>query len=811
MFCMTNANLVFGKNKVFIVDDFSDLEPFGEEQNLYVVRFKDDGTEETKAYEWRNNAYHPFTFGRGSNDNPTNDNVSVVIVDTRYDLPIPTAANFSTLYVVLKDITAEYKTTMYIRVEDAYLLLAAFSAGGAVQEYTQVTKLGVVATAAAPKTYVIEIPRTLNFLRAPIEVLRFTRGNTGVVHSIITFDNGDESDFLPNDYVVFDGKMQLRTEFILDMQRDSTWSEEGVLHQKTINREKWLTIDGVNVNNDNSLSKFLVLHDGEYKKFEKYDYTSIKNPLEVNSLTNYFTFDEENGNVTDSKGTAVGTVYNAPTRVTGWNGKGKALSFNGTNQYVQFNGKIIPIGAKSIRFKVKTTSNADNEIIFTETAGSAHSGTQIALSNNKLAFLLGKGIVGNPIFLVLSNKTINDGNWHDILCSWDGTTNTNAVKVHIDDMTVPDSQGTASQAEVNSSTYNFIMAKGNVSSTPYYFSGQIDNIEIYNKVLTPEDLYNKNNQDGWSSISSVLPNRQLFLSNGMDLNSSWLNRDIAVLNPLSMTDKGDTLTESGKVFSIILDLKKYMDIRDLSTNATGQIKLCDAGDYENVVVYTAASDIYNNFNDLVEVLVFADESVTEVDLILEANWSPIDELEGDFEVVNRTDKPVEDIENTPPQLLVTAAPHPQLIMPTKDINISSIERFEKIKLNSVVSGRGILKVIFSFDSGNSWVTWDGTQFTQIHPLLADVLTNGISPTALEAMNMDAFNDLRSYYDTFRMAYAMKIQDTTDQAATDELSFQIEMKGTWKAAVHGRDYDYEYPDNSSVTITLYQSGDFKMNV
>lgn len=274
---MTNANLVFGKNKVFIVDDFSDLEPFGEEQNLYVVRFKDDGTEETKAYEWRNNAYHPFTFGSGSNDNPTNDNVSVVIVDTRYDLPIPADAKFSTLYVVLKDITAEHKTTMYIRVEDAYLLLAAFSAGGAVQEYTQVTKLGVEATLAAPKIYAIDIPRTTNFLRAPIEVLRFTRGNTGVVHSVITFDNGDATDFLPNEHVVFDGKMQLKTEYPLEMQKDESWMDDGSLHSIPINRSEWLRIDKLNVlhiaifDKDISnlkLNKTLIFSNDNYKKYD---------------------------------------------------------------------------------------------------------------------------------------------------------------------------------------------------------------------------------------------------------------------------------------------------------------------------------------------------------------------------------------------------------------------------------------------------------------------------------------------------------------------------------------------------------------
>src|SRR6185312_2429883 len=50
-----------------------------------------------------------------------------------------------------------------------------------------------------------------------------------------------------------------------------------------------------------------------------------------------FPFDEVSGNVIDTMNPSIiGTVTGA-TRVTGWNGEGKALSFNGTSDYVTFN------------------------------------------------------------------------------------------------------------------------------------------------------------------------------------------------------------------------------------------------------------------------------------------------------------------------------------------------------------------------------------------------------------------------------------------------------------------------------------------
>lgn len=65
-------------------------------------------------------------------------------------------------------------------------------------------------------------------------------------------------------------------------------------------------------------------------------------------------FDEISGNAMDSIGGYTGTLYNNPQRVQGWNGKDYAMSFNGINQYVQFNNSIVPNNSSyTIRFKFK--------------------------------------------------------------------------------------------------------------------------------------------------------------------------------------------------------------------------------------------------------------------------------------------------------------------------------------------------------------------------------------------------------------------------------------------------------------------------
>lgn len=63
----------------------------------------------------------------------------------------------------------------------------------------------------------------------------------------------------------------------------------------------------------------------------------------------WFKFDEPSGNVTDSKGDAVGVV-NGATRIKGVSGN--ALNFTSGDNVV-FSSKPIPLGKKSIRFKFK--------------------------------------------------------------------------------------------------------------------------------------------------------------------------------------------------------------------------------------------------------------------------------------------------------------------------------------------------------------------------------------------------------------------------------------------------------------------------
>lgn len=120
----------------------------------------------------------------------------VVITNRRRELP--KVGETSTIYIVKKDETHENQSTLYIYTDVAYHLIATFTAGGSAQEYQQVTKLGVT----APKEYELSIPRTSNFLRAPIEVLMFEQGEQDIEVGA-EFDNESPNDFEENEEFIF--------------------------------------------------------------------------------------------------------------------------------------------------------------------------------------------------------------------------------------------------------------------------------------------------------------------------------------------------------------------------------------------------------------------------------------------------------------------------------------------------------------------------------------------------------------------------------------------------------------------------------
>src|SRR3989338_763252 len=194
---------------------------------------------------------------------------------------------------------------------------------------------------------------------------------------------------------------------------------------------------------------------------------------------------EGSGNVADSSGNGnTGT----PTGTSVVSGKfGNARSFNGVSDYIQIGSRVTPLGAKTYEFWIKTThpTGGTTRAMFDNLGGtSANHGDAFSISSGKIYWASYKGVGGDDRFIVSGNTLINDGNWHHIAGTWDGTTNSNAVKVYVDG--VQDATGTADSTESTTQSFNLRIGASNEPSG--YFPGTLDEVRISNVARSPEEI-----------------------------------------------------------------------------------------------------------------------------------------------------------------------------------------------------------------------------------------------------------------------------------------------------------------------------------
>jgi len=481
-------------------------------------------------------------------------------------------------------------------------------------------------------------------------------------------------------------------------------------------------------------------------------------------------FDEPSGNAMDSIGGYTGTLVNTPTRVTGWNGQGYAMSFNGTSQYVQFNDKIIPTGAKTIRVKFKPTVIATSTQILLSTIDNSTttSGYRLVWHSSGLVYQVYKGSSSAiPIQLNVPPSTIKINSWNDIIITDDGLLTNNSVKIYIDGVL---SNSTTGINEIGMQSSSNLSIGAN-SSNALFLNGQLDLIEIYDRVISPipdkylvhhNSQYKYHNgttwqttmatevnfkQYGMSQLSQITEAQWKELTGTKSLvmwsdfpDKQWanavLNTEPTITNNL-LGDSPEVIyyTDSGTPSIVIETEVEPFSVYDYIGELPTVIAYTEST--EDIVVSTTTEpfDIYDEFGESVEVLYYTDdETVTNADLILEANWSPIDELEGDFEVVTWTDEAPETAKRA---LELKAIPKPQfikLVNPKRvygyleDVIATDISQAYRDEARYFVTGSDISK----------WYVWDKETETFI---VQDASTEqAISANGMKYNELNAITD-----------------------------------------------------------------------
>ncbi|MEC1179205.1 LamG domain-containing protein [Metasolibacillus meyeri] len=203
----------------------------------------------------------------------------------------------------------------------------------------------------------------------------------------------------------------------------------------------------------------------------------------------WFGFDEASGNVYDKLGNDyVGTATGA-TRTQGWNGKGSAIKATGTNQIVRFNSKLIDSDEFTIRMKLRANLTTIGSYPFSTCDSHNSSNRGFGLS---LPVIGGTGAI-RTFYWNGTNSTSNsltiynamDNKWHDIVITKNGSN----MFAYCDD----ELQDKITNAVVMSHTHNMMLLNMGqyLGTANRWLNGEIDDLQIYNKALTPPDFEQK--------------------------------------------------------------------------------------------------------------------------------------------------------------------------------------------------------------------------------------------------------------------------------------------------------------------------------
>ncbi len=192
----------------------------------------------------------------------------------------------------------------------------------------------------------------------------------------------------------------------------------------------------------------------------------------------------------ETDGTLIGGATYAPGI------SGEAFSFDGVSGAFQDStvysppvGRILyPLGA-TMEAWIKTTATSGT--LMTDGGGVAtQSGMGLFLQNGDLVGIGSDGTAGQFNFELTSPTTVNDGQWHLVAVTWDGTTAAGGVTLYVDGAAV--ASGTA-LSTIGSSPFDngasSLLYFGGDPSLPLpYYQGLMDEVGVYSLALGASDI-----------------------------------------------------------------------------------------------------------------------------------------------------------------------------------------------------------------------------------------------------------------------------------------------------------------------------------
>ena len=212
-----------------------------------------------------------------------------------------------------------------------------------------------------------------------------------------------------------------------------------------------------------------------------------------------------------------------------------AIRFDGSNDYMKL-PRLVQDDF-SIAFYIKTTQYGSSGTqwfngkgIIDAEVGGVTNDFGISLVNSKICFG-----VGNPDRSIFSTSTINDGQWHFIVATRNG--NNGEIALYVDSFKEASTFGNTNDLNAPAELHvGKILAGGN------YFAGTLDEIAIFEKTLSPQEVYTMYNQAFIPASRTIEP----FV---IKIKDSETNRGVPLVS-LKMDSGLEYITDSNGVVAI---------------------------------------------------------------------------------------------------------------------------------------------------------------------------------------------------------------------------------------------------------------------
>ncbi|MBW7914520.1 MAG: alkaline phosphatase, partial [Taibaiella sp.] len=222
--------------------------------------------------------------------------------------------------------------------------------------------------------------------------------------------------------------------------------------------------------------------------------SAVSNAFTISDTTPqvaYYRFDESSGtNAADSSGNGNnGVLINGPVWTTGK--ISNALSFDGVNDYVStadtpFDFERTNSFSVSAWIKLAPTT-LENPIVSKDGAAPSYTGWSFYVEPGSLrVFLTNKWNSPSNGIVKDSAIQVDDNVWHHVAFTYDGTSLASGVNIYIDGNL---SNGTVTRNNLSASILNDVpLSIGALAGTSIAFNGLIDDVQIYNRALSGQEV-----------------------------------------------------------------------------------------------------------------------------------------------------------------------------------------------------------------------------------------------------------------------------------------------------------------------------------